>query len=323
MTLKKKIIILILSACGVAGIVIFSTNPQQMKGEEVYQISYIHRGEIPEESQQVILQGMEQASNAFNVELTAVNSGNPADAKGQKTLLEKEVENGADAILIEGIDDDGVRSELEKINAVIPVVEVNSRTGDGEDNKIIRVHADDYVIGQELGEAILKRLGPEEGVILIKSGTEYSDVAERYLGVKGIMDASSVPVEEVDAGTDEVSRALMFTNLMTNQSTRHIVAFSSPELEALGKAKQEHPDFNDISIYGTGNTNQIINYLESGIIQVIGVSNEYSIGYLSVRNAVMKLNGEEIEKNQIKYSIIDASQIYKKENQRLLFPFVQ
>ncbi len=56
---------------------------------------------------------------------------------------------------------------------------------------------------------------------------------------------------------------------------------------------------------------------------MIGVSNEYSIGYLSVRNAVKELRGEEPENNEIRYSIIDASQMYTMENQRLLFPFVQ
>lgn len=323
MTRKRKSIILALGVCAAAGVIAFTALPHRSETEEVYQISYIYRGEMPEGVQQIILQGMEQAATSFNVELTTVSSGTPADAKKQETLLKKEVDNGADAILIESVNSDDVRKEIEKINLEIPVIEVNSWTQKEKTGEINKVHADNYALGQKLGEKILGQSELSEGVVLIKSGTEYTDVAQQYKGTKDKLEASGISIEEVKVGADEATHSAAFLKLMRKPKTRHIVAFGSAVLEQLGKVKQEEPDFNSIAIYGIGNTNQIINYLENGIIQVIGVSNEYSIGYLSVRNAVKELRGEEPENNEIRYSIIDASQMYTMENQRLLFPFVQ
>lgn len=323
MTRKRKIIILVLGACVAAGSIVFTALPHRPKAEKLYQISYIHRGEMPEDAQQVILQGMEQAAASFNVELTTVSSGYRADAKEQKALLKKEVDNGANAILIESVNSDDIRMEIEKVNLEIPVIEVNSWTRKEKKDEIGKVHADDYAMGQKLGEEVLAQSELPEGVILIKSGTEYADVEQRYKGTKDILESSGISIEEINVEVDESVRLAAFAEVMRRPKTRHIVAFDSSVLEQLGKAKQEEPAFNNISIYGIGNTNQIINYLENGVIQMIGVSNEYSIGYLSVRNAVKELCGEKAENNEIRYSIIDAGQMYTMENQRLLFPFVQ
>ncbi|CUX36405.1 substrate-binding domain-containing protein [Clostridium sp. C105KSO13] len=323
MTHKRKIIILVLGICAAASVLAFLILPHRRGTEEVYQISYIHRGETTEDTQQVIFQGMEQAATEFNVEITTVSSGHPADAGEQKELLKTEVENGADAILIESVNNEVVRKEIEKISSEIPVVEVNSWTQKEDTGKRNKVHADDYEMGQKLGEKILEQSNLSEGVILIKCGTEYTDVAQRYKGTKDVLEAAVVPIEEVNVGTDEATRSAAFVDLLRDSKNRHIVAFSSTVLEQLGKVKQEEEDFKRIPICGIGNTNQIINYLENGIIQIIGVSNEYSIGYLSVRNAVEKLHGEEPQDNKIRYSIIDSGQMYSMENQRLLFPFVQ
>ena len=237
MTRKRKLIILVLGACVAAGGIVFTALPHRSKVEELYQISYIHRGEIPEDTQQVILQGMEQAAASFNVELTVVSMGHLADAKEQKTLLKKEVDNGANAVLIESVNSDGVRKEIEKINSQIPVIEVNAWTRKEKKNEISKVHADDYAMGQKLGKEILAQSELPKAVILIKSGTEYADVAQRYQGTKDILEVSGITSEEVEVGVDEGARLTAFAEVMRKSGTQHIVAFDSSVLEQLGKVK--------------------------------------------------------------------------------------
>ena len=321
---KKKYIILGVGACAVAGMALWSSD-QSEQGEEVYQISYLCRGDIPEESQKVILLGMEHAANLLNAELSVVGVGDQSDEIGQKDKLQKEIESGADAIMIESINDQKIREQIEILSTGIPVIEVNSCIMGEEDGGVIQIHPDNYALGRSLAQAILQRIHSnlDETVILLKRGTEYTDVFLRYQGVKNVLESADVSVREyvVNVGESELKKKI--EDIMEKQRSGNIVAFDNKILEMTGKIKAEKQEFHELSLYGTGNTPQIINYLESGIIQVIGVTNEYSAGYLSVKSAILKLRGEQVRQNEIGYSIIDAEQIYTAENQQLLFPFVQ
>ena len=70
-------------------------------------------------------------------------------------------------------------------------------------------------------------------------------------------------------------------------------------------------------------THLIISYLEEGKISAIGVSSEYSAGYLSTVKALGIDLPDVGREREIDFSVIDGKNIYTTENQRLLFPFVQ
>lgn len=320
---KRTLWLVFLGLCSIFGILLLTNSPEQMKDKEIYQISYIHRGKLQEDSKQVILKGMEQAAYIYNIEFSAVSSGTYADAGELIDLIGSEVKGGADAILIDSIYDEDLGEEIKNINAKLPVIEVSSCSSGKEDNKSVRIHADDYSLGKLLGGKALKYLRPGECVTLIQSGTEYSDVMQRYLGVKEVLEESGVTVNTVKAERNEELRISQFNRIIEKQGHQHFVAFDSNVLEQLGQIKEDDPEHRDFSIYGIGNTNKVISYLENDVIQLLGVSNEYSIGYLSIRSAVDKLEGRQTEEYNIGYKVIEADELYTDENQRLLFPLVQ
>lgn len=128
---------------------------------------------------------------------------------------------------------------------------------------------------------------------------------------------------DLELSGDERQREMTLRAVMRNQSTTQLAIFDSGSLELAGKIKKDNEEFSKVGIYGIGRTNQIIAYLEEGIIQAIGVINEYSMGYLGVGKAMDQIKGNENKPEEVEYAIVNLSTLYTTENQRLLFPFVQ
>lgn len=293
--------------------------------QKVYQISYIYRGSNSEESRQAIQQGIEQAGNEFKAEVTSVAVSNPTDVEEQLEKIKKESEGGADALLIEPLNDKRVADMLLKVKKSMPVVLVNSMI-EGEGSGISSVHCDNGKIGMKLAKKMIENNPAKGKVVFLKSGLEYMDVEQKYKGTLGAMKKEAIPTEEITLTTNDKVTKQEIMRIFQDKTVNQVVAFDSKILEMLGKEKKEGENVANaanIQLYGVGNTNQIIAYLEEGYFQGIGVANEYSIGYLSMQNAVMQIKGELYEERKIVNTIIDSKNVYAKENQRLLFPFVQ
>ncbi|MGO5051259.1 substrate-binding domain-containing protein [Lachnospiraceae bacterium LCP25S3_G4] len=303
--------------------VLIAINPTEKPPSQVYQVSFIYRGDVSEDNQRIIRQGLEQAANDFNVELTSIATGNIATADEQVKLIQKEVEEGTDAILIEPIDEELVEKKIREVQEKIPIIELNSETTGKSKKNISKIQSKGYDLGTDLAKKIVKHVQLHETVVLLKSGLKYSDINNKYQGVYDYLVQKNIPIQEIQLGNNEKSNETTIINLMCNQETRHLVAFDSVVLELLGKVKKEGINQKYIQIYGMGKTNQIISYVEEDVIQVIGVDNEYSIGYLGIQKAVAYIEGTTSGNKEIEYAIIDRHNIYTTKNQRLLFPFVQ
>ena len=286
--------------------------------EHIRQISYLYRSNSVEETQQAAKQGIEQAAKDYKCEITATAFNPAITAKEQK-----EVENGAEAILIEPLDDKKVAQELKKVGKQVPIVQINSWIRDEAAKGIERVHVDYYKMGEELARKVHKDVGSGGRILLLKSDMNYADMEEACLGVKDYLKEQNAIVEEYSMTAAEQKWAGTVPDIMKRTDVSAIITFGTIQLELCGKIKKEGLALGDARVYGIGKSNQIISYLEEGKISAIGVSSEYSAGYLSTTKALgidLRDTGRERE---IDFSVIDGESIYTTENQRLLFPFVQ
>ena len=115
--------------------------------------------------------------------------------------------------------------------------------------------------------------------------------------------------------------------MLTGQNVPSVVvAFDGSTLEVVAKAQRDllaqgNRDFTDI--YGIGRTNEAVALLEENIISSIAVQNEYNVGYLALQGAVDQINGKSVKGAVIQLAVVDNTNMYSSENQRLLFPFVR
>ena len=205
----------------------------------------------------------------------------------------------------------------------VPIVQINSWIRDEAAKDIERVHVDYYKMGEELARKVHKDVGSGGRILLLKSDMNYADMEEACLGVKDYLKEQNAIVEEYSMTAAEQKWAGTVPDIMKRTDVSAIITFGTIQLELCGKIKKEGLALGDARVYGIGKSNQIISYLEEGKISAIGVSSEYSAGYLSTTKALgidLRDTGRERE---IDFSVIDGESIYTTENQRLLFPFVQ
>jgi ribose transport system substrate-binding protein len=79
-----------------------------------------------------------------------------------------------------------------------------------------------------------------------------------------------------------------------------------------------------VKVYGIGNTDKVVYYLDKGVIESIVFQNEFSMGYLGIEKLYHKItNNTTGETPEIAFRVIDKNTMYTQDNQRLLFPQVQ
>ena len=146
---------------------------------------------------------------------------------------------------------------------------------------------------------------------------------EACQGVKDYLKDQNAIVEEYSMTAAEQKWAGTVPEILKRTDVSAIITFGTIQLELCGKIKKEGLALGDTRVYGIGKSNQIISYLEEGKISAIGVSSEYSAGYLSTVKALGIDLPDVGREREIDFSVIDGKNIYTTENQRLLFPFVQ
>lgn len=313
---SKKVYILILGLSGIVCVFIFLFTGREMGAKEVCQISYIYRGTPEEYSHSAMKQGIEEAAKDYGVTITAQYLNNTRDGRAQIALIQKEVENKADAVIIEPVNSADVRDKLSEIRVNIPVVLAN--TGFDQYDELPQISCDSYRLGQELGEKILENGRKGDKVLLAKEQSYFQDIDNQYQGVLDVLNGGCM-TELLELSPDMPQKEKQLEERLAKGDIETVVVFNGTDLELMGKLKRNFNHIQPVHVYGTGKSNEVIADLEDGLIEGVGITNEYSVGYLSVQKAVLPKS----DAKDIRISIIDQKNMYEKENQRLLFTLVQ
>ena len=325
MRVNKKIVFMILLILLLVSSLLLLKESESKK-IIVYDIAVITRGRNSEIWSRMKA-GMEQASSEMNINLRFISLLEENSVTEQKDILEKEMNRGTDAIIISPADYTELSSLIENINKKIPIVLFESKIETKQ--AIPYVSCDNYKLGRNIGEELIKNGNTRSNIAVVKSDVSYSSIDERYVGFIEEISSSKNSYEVIEIPLDDSKLCDEIKVLMEEDKFDVIVAFDTNALEAIGKAKKyvlnnSEIKNNNIQIYGTGCTSTIISLIEENIINSISMQNEFNVGYLSVKNAVLKIQGKKIEKTvDIISTVINRKNMYSKENQRMLFPIIR
>lgn len=304
---------------------LFTYQSASGKGESVtvYEVSVII-ADSSFDKRENLKQGLQKASSDFNAETSLIYLGSPNDPAEQAELIRREVSGGADAILIEALNDPVVTDAIEEASKTIPVIVFDSAVAD------IYLSSDNYAFGQRLAEKIIADNAADRTVTLIKSGFTRSSIELRYQGVFDTLTAAGYTVENWQLSEAQASSVSGVSGKIKYTDTDIIIAFDTKTLETLAEAKEKSYATAElrelIRIYGFGHSSTILQYMENDTIKAIGLVNEYSYGYIGIKMAVDILKGKSYsEENSEVFAtyIIDREEMFNEENQRILFPFGQ
>ena len=248
-------------------------------------------------------------------------------------MIKREIQDGANGILLAAVDSEGIGQYLKDDEFSVPVVTVETGI-EGEMPKTeAHISADNYAMGQMLGEKILKDMeqeGKKETVAVIREYMERDSVKERYEGLMSALHAAGVETVACSRQKGDFNLSLYIGEVM--REYRYITALDKYTTEEAAKAWDQYlyefdrtvapvsADKRLVKVYGIGNTAQTVSDLDNGKIEAFVYQNEFNMGYNGIKALVEKQEkGYVAEEYDIMYKLVTRETLYESENERLLF----
>ncbi len=290
------------------------------KEEPVFHISLIVYGSS--DRWENLKQGAERAADGTTAEVNLITMSTETNAKEQLALINREIANGADALMIAACNSKEIEQYFQETEVGIPVVFVQNGLENKEDYWYIS--ADNYAMGYELANIIAANEKNWIKAAIIADRMERKSVSDQFQGVYDSLSryADEVVIWERDENEKDIQTMLFLQRELTEEAVDVVVALDTSSMEALMDAVENLSK--NIKVYGIANSDKAVYYLDNGKIKSLIYQNEFSIGYLGVK---VILDGNAYEKNKIfnmvEYEIVNENDMYSAEYEKLLFPFVK
>ncbi|MDO5573693.1 MAG: substrate-binding domain-containing protein [bacterium] len=266
--------------------------------------------------------GADQAAEAAGAEVNLVTMSDETDAGEQKKLIQREINNGADALMIAACNSTEMKQYIEELSGKIPVILVESGIGYTDDR--LCISADHYQMGYQLGETIIEHEVPEVKVAIFIDHELRDSVAERYQGLYDALQGrvDSITIWNRKDNEADIRAMLLLQRQLTEEAVDVVVGLDTASTEAVIDAAENLNK--DVKLYGIGNSDQTVYYLDSGVVEALGYQNEFSIGYLGVCEVMgISHHTREEYNNMVEYRVVTKKSLYETDNQKMLFPFVK
>lgn len=259
-------------------------------------------------------QGVRQACSDFGYAKPMINiPGMKADYKGQMQLIEREINNGAQGVIVTCEDSENLQPYFDKISNKTAVVTVLN--GVGDQSSIEPNYVD---LGRELGERALETGG--KNILVIDHHMGRNSVKKSFAALIERLEESDVDVTIHSLTDMEGLETRALYSLLEKTACDTLIALDNETLEAALTAKENLSS--PINLYGVGNSEKIIHALDKGMIQGICFINEYDAGYLSVLQMAEKLGIRTLSfPREIQFLCVTQEELYHQENERIIFPF--
>lgn len=266
--------------------------------------------------------GLKMAAEEEGIELAVVDVEEGLDAEAQKKVFEREIEDGADALILQPVLDKNDQEVLKKIEKRVPVMLVGYEAEKGETRYDLPViKEDNYEMGQALAEEMLKDFEgniEEKKIGLLLASTDSNMLSSRECGFKDALEDKNANILELSLDS------LLDREENTESKVDIVIALDDSNLTAIGEylaSSQPHGEL----LYGIGQSTEAIYYLDKGIAECVVVPDEFNVGYQSLSEVARKLDHyfENMKKQTVSYSVIRKETLFSKENQELLLTMSQ
>ena len=266
--------------------------------------------------------GLKMAAEEEGIELAVVDVEEGLDAEAQKKVFEREIEDGADALIVQPVLDKNDQEVLKKIEKRVPVMLVGYEAEKGETRYDLPViKEDNYEMGQALAEEMLKDFEgniEEKKIGLLLASTDSNMLSSRECGFKDALEDKNANILELSLDS------LLDREENTESKVDIVIALDDSNLTSIGEylaSSQPHGEL----LYGIGQSTEAIYYLDKGIAECVVVPDEFNVGYQSLSEVARKLDHyfENMKKQTVSYSVIRKETLFSKENQELLLTMSQ
>ena len=295
------------------------------KGEKTYAISVIVNNSNSDRWT-AMHEGLVQAAVDNHITLNFVSTGEIQDREEEETLIKRELENGADGLIIQMVSSYGVSDIIEKISSKAAIVLIESDITPEE--VYTTVMPDNEAIGRAVGRSIIDDMGENvkgKKIGILCSNQSELSMVKRLKGLKSSLDKCGAKIVWTLAATPDNFKVKLMEK-QENDPVDILVALNNDETEAAADLLQTYEaGKKKWLLYGEGCSEKNVYFLDKGIIKSLVVPNEFNMGYLSVDTIAnqLKFKLASAENTQIDFLVINKNNLNNADNQKVLFPIVQ
>ena len=311
-----KVMIVLYIVCLVVLFLMCSTDLIIREPErQIYQIAVIIE-DVRSDNYSNFRKGMDLAAAELNADVRLITLYEKLDVKEQMDLMDREQQDGTDALIVVPVEEEQVSARQMTIPVILMRAGVAEAAGAGN------VIVDYEKMGEQLAREILKEQPADVPVYVLTDPAGQSDMDRLFLkGSDAVFQEAGRSVQRILRGEEERfyttleqpgAEAQKVVILAENQDilteAAGVVAGSEAVADAVG------------GLYGRGTTMAILNYLDRGVITGICVTDEFSVGYYSVREAVRALEGAGSVPTVMESYYIDKKDLRDPAFEKMLFP---
>ena len=248
-------------------LVIFQTRGAgTSRTEERKRISLVVYGDDTERWEN-LRQGADLVCKRSSADLSLLTTLSENDTAEQTEIIDREIEDGADALIIAACNSSGIREHMDSIRPDIPVVFVESI--EDANSKEMFIAPDDYNMGLDLGRSIAENESDIVTVAIISENTDRDCVKLRE---KGLRDALEGKVGRItdwkrDERNMQVPTRVFIQKAVVSEATDVIVTFDNTATDALLDALA---NLNKKSkVYSISTSNEAVYSLYKGEIKTL------------------------------------------------------
>lgn len=259
--------------------------------------------------------GMDQAAKEFNVDVHFITLYDKADSGQQMELMEREQQDGADALIVVPVDEELVMGKAMTIPVVFLQPKIMENPGDGT------ILIDYERMGKLLANEMQNEIPADCPVWMLTDTAGQSGMDRLFLkGADAVFSEKGRTVFVTAWDPETVLRTAMSA---LGENEKVVLFAENPEIltEVSGLLAENPIAAEHVGgLYGRGNTVPILNSLDSGRISGICVTDDFSIGYLSVRAAVQVLERADSIPVTADIYYIEKKNLREPDYEKLLFP---
>lgn len=298
---------------------------------------YLHNGETKKnidvivkmkdvEFWKTVKLGAEAAGKEMGVNVNFDAPNDEKDIDGQIAMVNRAIENKADALVLAASDYEKLVGITEKaISAKIPVIIIDSALNSNKVKSFIAT--DNRDAGKKVGNKLIEIAGEKCNIAImsfVKGAATaeqreqgFTDVIKNYPGIK-------IVSKEYCFSDTKLAGKLTGRIILEHPEVNAIVGLNAMGTEGVAQTIQYLKMREKVKIIGFDSTPEELDFIEDGIIQATVVQKPFNMGYLGIKYALNAIDGKSVpERIDTGSVVIDKTNMYTPENQKLLFPFVK
>lgn len=238
--------------------------------------------------------GIKQGAIESNARIVITGTGVMTSAEEERTIIEEEIANGADAIIVQPAPGEDTLSMLEEIGSRLPIMLVQDLPyGTGESEGVrteLPIVTPDYTeVGTMLAEMLLddyagSLAGKTIGILTSNAPMQSSEEVLQGL-LDGIDTRGGEILWQLQVSTTESE---IEDALQEQARVDLIVALDTETLDAAGDLS-EKGRLHGAIVYGVGSSDKALYYLDHDDIAGLVIPNDYDMGYLAVQEIAQQL----------------------------------